>query len=290
MVDWLWTYTSPTGETLSWGAGTIYRPQKLTGLDGFEEVRSSTTDIPRGHGAVPGQHFLPPRMPVFDLKVVANDMTAAREAALKALVPSVSEDGILSWQRPGETARMLYCRPIAAPWPTERHQHVATPKFAFEAADPRMYSSAGKSATLDPYTTSGGVNDPVNDPKDATVSGSDVAVTNAGNVGAPVVLRFYGPTSGTCTGVQLTNRTTGVAIDVQTNIEAGQILTVDMRAFIAATGARVIDLSGSGRYGDWQQTRQAVLIEPGSNLLRFTADGTTTGMSCRVDFADAWIS
>lgn len=291
MTDWLFTYTSPTGGAVSWGPGTDLKVNQIEGLDGFDQVRSSTVEIPRGDGAVPGQHFLSARTPVFGWRVISGDMTAVREAALRGLVRSVSAEGTLQWNRPGETPRLLYCRPLSVNWPTSHPSHVADVKVAFEAADPRMYSAGGKSVTLQPYTAGGGLDFDVEYAKEFTVTGAEKPAANDGNTGSPVVARFYGPTSGTCTAVRLLNTTTGVTLEVATDIVAGQILTVDMRAFVAATGARVIDLSGSGRYGAWSQPREPLLIEPGDdNVLRFEADGTTDGMRCRVDWADSWMS
>lgn len=290
MSDWVWTYTSPSGPEVQWGTGTMIYPHKLTGLDGFDQVRNSTVDIPRGHGGIPGQHYLPPRQPVFDCRVASDDMTAVREQAMKALAPSISTDGTLVWKRLGEATRLLYCRPVSVVWPMGQAYQFAEVKLAFEASDPRMYAGVGRTTTLQPFAASGGVNSPVDDVKDADVSGLEKTAQNDGNAGSPPVIRFYGPSSGTCTGVQLANRTTGVTVDVQTSITAGQILTVDMRALVAATGSRVVDLSGAARYGDWQQPREPLLIGPGSNVLRFTADGDTSDMQCVVSWRDAWIS
>lgn len=293
--DFQWTFTRGA-HSVTFGLDTDLIVRSVEGLDGYDQLRSSTVTIPRGHGGIPGQHYAGVRYPTFRLLAAADsvaDMPTLRDQVMQALAPSTSEDGTLDWITDGMSGtRRLYCRPLVVSWPLDgsRSARLSEAAVTFEAADPRIYSVAGKQVSLDAFSTSGGVNDPVNDPKNVTVSGSDVAVTNDGNTGAPPVIRFYGPTSGTCTGVQLTNRTTGVQIDVQTDIVAGQILTIDVRAFLAATGARVIDLSGSSRYGSWQQTREALLIEPGSNLLRFTADGITTGMSCRVDFADTWLN
>ncbi len=291
MSDWQFTYTSPTGDSVTFGAGTDLALNSIDGLDGFDQARTSTSSIPRGDGAVPGQHFHPERTPVFGWRVISQDMTAVREKALKALTVSRSDEGVLSWQRPGETPRLLYCRPIAAPWPTTHPSHVADVKVAFEAADPRMYSAEGKQVTLQPYTAGGGLDYTVDYAKEFTVTGLEKSASNVGNAPAPTVLRFYGPSSGTCTAVRLTNVTTGVELEVVTDIVPGQILTVDVRAFVASTGARVVDLSGSGRYGSFSQPRLPLMIEPGDvNVLRFDGSGTTDGMRCLVNWSDCWLS
>lgn len=295
MADYVWTYTAPDGGTVSFGDGQLAEVLQISGLDGFDNVRSSTTDIPRGHGGVPGKHFLPPRAPVFRLEAIEATqagLESTRQQLVDGLTVSTDVAGTLQWERPGQAARLMFCRPVSVVWPTDSREIglAAEPRVAFEAADPRMYAAAGKTVRLEPYTAGGGLDFTVEYAKEFTVTGLDKAASNGGNVGCPPVVRFYGPTSGTCTGVQLLNRTTGVTLDVQTSITAGQTLTVDMRAFVASTGARVVDLSGASRYGDWQQPRTPLLIEPGSNVLRFTGDGTTTGMECVVDFADTWLS
>jgi hypothetical protein len=293
--DWVWTYRGPDGTEYAFGDGEDVGVSEIDGLDGYDQVRSSTKPIPRGHGGVPGSHYLPARTPVFKLQATAEtqaELEGWRQAAMDALTPSVDEDGTLTWQRPGQDPRMMFCRPVLLSWPTTADTSAmqADPQVVFEAADPRTYAAVPRSYFLKPYSVSGGINSPVNDIKDAVVTGLEVVATNDGNTGAPPVVRFYGPTTGTCTGVQLLNLTTGVTFDVQTNIVAGQILTVDMRARVAAIGGLVVSLSGSDRYGSWQTPRDALLIARGSNVLRFTGDGTTAGMICRVDYQDAWIA
>lgn len=291
LADFIWEF-AVAGSEFQFGVDTGFELLNVDGLDGWE-TRTASRNIPRGDGQVPGDHFLPGLEPVFRCEVLGTQETVEqlREEWDAGLPLSRSAEGTLTFKRPGTVERFHYARVLARQWPTDARTMGlrVEPTVAFEVSDPRAYSTTRKQEKLQVYAEGGGLNYDVDYAKDWTVTGLDVAVANLGNAGSPPLIRFFGPDTGTCTGVQLRNRTTGVTLDVQTNITSGQTLTVDMRAFIAATGDRVVDLSGANRYGSWQHVREALLIEPGSNLLRFTADGTTTGMECIVQFRDCWL-
>ncbi len=290
-ADFTWTFELADA-SLTFGADTDLEILKVDGLDGWD-ARSSSRPIPRGHGAVGGAHFLPGLEPVFRCEAMGTQerVEELRELWAAGLPISTDDVGTLTFKRPGTDERFHHARVLARHWPTDaRNIGVkAEPTVAFEVNDPRAYATTLKQEKLTPYVEGGGLDFGVDFGVDFTVTGNDGSADNGGNADSPPLIRFFGPDSGTCTGVQLLNRTTGVEIDVQTNITAGQILTFDVRAFVAATGGRVVDLDGANRYGSWQHTREALLIASGSNLLRFTADGATDGMECVVSFRDCWL-
>lgn len=290
LADWTWRFEL-AGDHIDFGDGTDLDIVKVDALDGWD-VRTSSRPIPRGHGMAAGSHFLPGLEPVFTLEAIGDQQQVeqVREVWAAGFIVSQETQGTLTFKRPGTAERFFYARVIARDWPLDAVTNAMDVEstVAFEITDPRAYSTDLHNVHLEPFEASGGLNYPVVDyPKNWTVVGNEKVAHNDGNIGSPPLVRFFGPESGTMNGVQLLNVTTGVLLDVQTDINPGQALTFDVRAFVAATGGRVVDLAGANRYGSWQQPRSPLLIVPGDNLLRFTGDGSTDGARCVVSHRDA---
>lgn len=289
LADWTWRFELE-GDHIDFGDGTDLDIVGVDALDGWD-VRTSSRNIPRGHGMAPGSHFLPGLEPVFHLEAMGDqeEVELLRERWAAGFIVSEETQGRLMFKRPGTDERYFHARVVARDWPLDAagHGQIVESTVAFEITDPRAYSTALKKVQLEPFSASGGLDYPVNYPKNWTVVGNDKVAANGGNIGSPPLIRFFGPDSGTMSAVQLINRTTGVTLDVKTDINPGQTLTFDVRAFVAATGDRVVDLDGANRYGSWQHPRVPLLIEKGDNLLRFTGDGSTDGARCVVSHRDA---
>ena len=295
--------TLPDGQyqygSFLFGTGTNFGIRSIDGLENMT-VRSGDRELPRGHGSVPGPHYVAAKDPVFEL-VVRNGGSAATLAARLAelreafQVDSDAAHRPLTWKRPGMPERVAYLAPIAVAHAEsfETVDRVAFPRVALTAADPRIYSSVVRTVALNPYDPGGGGIDYSWEtyPQDwpAGTPGDGVA-NNAGNSNAYPTLKFYGPTdAGTLTSVSVRNMTTGQLLTVTTAITTGQILQVDNLAHVTGSGAQVVGLDGSSRYGDWQQPREPFVLVPGDNVVRYETVGTTAETQCALVWRDTWL-
>ncbi|MFC5947081.1 hypothetical protein ACFQH9_02160 [Pseudonocardia lutea] len=284
---------------LVFGEGCDVMVNNAEGFEGYE-VRSADSDQPRGDGGLRGLDYVAPRSLSFELSIFEPDGNTygSLYEELWARVrstfrPSRDTDYPLNFKRPGQPERMIMCRPVQL-IRSESYRafnRVGSPPVALRAVDPRIYSATRKSGNVPIYAATGGT---VDFALDYTVdwdagTRTELVVENAGDANAYPLVRFYGPGSGTCTGVRLTNSTTGQVLDISATVTAGQILTADMEAAVTGANRLVISLDGSSRYGDWELPRQAFYLAPGSNTLRFEVTGTSTDVVCNLQWRDTWL-
>lgn len=283
---------------LTFGEGTEYHVNRAEGFEGFE-VRTSDSDQPRGDGAIRGLDYAAPRTVAFELAVIETtsaggvDYEAAWAAVRAAFRPSREDDYPLTFKRPGAPERLIRCRPVQLVRVEEfkRYNTVGFPPVVLRAVDPRIYSAAEQNQNVPVYAASaGGVEYALEYPFDFTGgTQSELAVTNEGTGDAYPLIRFYGPTSGTCSGVTLTNTTNGDVLDIATTISGGQILQADMEAAVTGGNRLVISLDGSSRYGSWTLPRAPFALAPGSNTLRFQVTGSATNVVCGLTWRHTWM-
>ncbi len=283
---------------LTFGAGTDYHVNRAEGFEGFES-RTSDSDQPRNDGGLRGLDYVAPRTVSVELAMVEEDATGSgyetKWANVRsAFVPSLILDYPLSFKRPGQPERQINCRPIQLVR-VEEHKNFnrrGFPPVVLRAVDPRIYSVEEHTGNVPVYSgSSGGIDWSVtNWPVD--FSGGfqvEFPAHNAGTADAYPLVRFYGPIVGTCTGVTLTNTTTGLVLAIATTVTTGQILTADMTAAVNGTNSLVISLGGSSRYGSWTLPRTPFALAPGTNNLKFQVTGTSTDMICNVTWRDTWL-
>lgn len=281
---------------LTFGDGTGYYVDHHEGLEGFD-TRVSDSDQPRNDGGIRGLDYVAPRVVAFTLALGETSDTSyeTRWQALRAaFLPSRSVDLPLTWKRPGQPERIVNCRPIQLTRVQEYLQfdQIGKPPLVLRAVDPRIYSSVQYMANATPYAAVGGGLDwPVgNWPVDYTGGTQNLLVVqNNGTADAFPLIRFYGPITGTCTGVTLTNTTNGTVLQISTTVTTGQILTADMTAAVTGANTSVIDLGGSSRYGSWVVPRTPFNLSPGSNTIKFQVTGTSTDCICNLAWRDTWM-
>jgi hypothetical protein len=278
---------------LTLGVGTHYGIRRIEGLEDVS-ARTNDKELPRGHGSVPGPHYVAAKDPVVDLVIRANGNPVALAERLDRLRRAFDiTDGTprpLAWKRPGHPVRRVLVSPVLVQHAEEFEtvDRVAFPRIALTAADPRIYSEEAHTLTISTFDPAGSGDDYHGEyPKDFpdTVGGEGVAF-NAGSSNAYPLLRFYGPNAGTITTVTLRNLTTGQSLNVVTDIGPGQILTVDNLAHVTGAGTQVVGLNGVNRYGDWQQPRVPFVLPPGDSIVRYEADATT---DCVLLWRDTWM-
>lgn len=273
---------------LTFGRGTTLEVAAVDGLEGAV-MRIADQELPRGHGSVPGPHYVDARTPVVEF--VSLGGTPDREPLHRVLADAFAVQQVsspLEWKADGYPARMVYARPVQLVLPRDL---TSNPKVALTCADPRIYGADLHTLNVPRYTVAGGGLDyPGDYPKNfAAGLVVDAVATNAGAADAYPVLRFYGPTDGgTVTGVTMRNLTTGQVLTVTTPVTSGQILTVDNLARVTGSGDLVVSLDGTSRYGSWVQPRTPFALIPGDNLLRFESAGSSTAVQAVATWRDTW--
>lgn len=271
----------------------------IRGLQDFD-ARIGDTPIPRADGSVPGQHTVKSKEVQLHLLVngvkgsdtLEHDFAAARAAFQRTDTPEQ-----LYFKMPGQDESFIWARCIgrtekkAVETAFGQRQLIAR----LVAADPRIYGSDQKSQTFNIYDgTAGGTNLPLGAGGTGFVvnfsadTSSETILHNAGDAPAYPLIRVYGPITGTCTAVKLTNTTTGQTSTFNTTIATGQTLSIDMRRIITAdpSDTPYVALDGSNRYGDWALPREPFYIAPGDNAIRFEITGTSTNVKCVITYRD----
>lgn len=291
LTDYQWSYNN-----LTFGDGTVYYVDHAEGFEGYE-VRQADSDQPRNDGAIRGLDYVGARTVALTLALgeTADTDYEARWSTLRAaFMPSRSVDLPLVFKRPGQPERYINCRPVQLTRVEEylTYDQIGHPPLVLRAVDPRIYSTTAQNVNATVFApVIGGIDYPIVEwPQEFPAAVQNLAtVVNNGTADAYPLIRFYGPTSGTCTGVVLTNVTNGDVLTVTTTITSGQILTADMTNAVTGSNNLIVSLDGSNRYGSWVVPRSAFRLSPGSNSLKFTVTGTTTDMIANVLWRDTWL-
>src|SRR5690606_25605130 len=127
------------------------------------EVRTSDSDQPRGDGGIRGLDYVAPRTIAFEL--VAWDVgdgdgwtyEATWAAVREALRPSRDTAFPLTFKRPGQPERLIYCRPVSLvrqeQWSTFGRS--GYPPIVLRAVDPRIYSTEVRRGNVGVYSATG---------------------------------------------------------------------------------------------------------------------------------------
>jgi len=267
-----------------------YAPVVVTEVEGLigSEARVGDRDMPRGDGAVPGDHYLAPKTPILTAVVTSRAALGPLRAALRS---SRTVELPLSFGLDGEQLR-VWCRVVGLE--VQHRPGSVHVQIALRASDPRVYAEEQRSVSVPVYVVGGaggaGYHDyPGDYPKDATtVGGAEAVAHNAGDSDAHPLLRVWGPTSGLTSRVTVTNRTNGSVLDVATDVGAGQILTCRMREYVTGrTDERIIEVSGADRYGAWQSRPAPLRLSPGDNVIRLTEEGAAPS-GAALTWQDTW--
>lgn len=148
----------------------------------------------------------------------------------------------------------------------------------FEAAFPFLVSQAQNSQNITLSTGGGGKVPPDTMPMPlAGDSGGVVTIINNGNGIFYPTVRFTGPV----TNPQIKNETTGKYIRLTLTLIAGQYVDIDFKR------KTVTDNFGTNKYstktGDWW------FLQPGNNVLRFTADTYDPSSLATINYRDSYL-
>lgn len=148
----------------------------------------------------------------------------------------------------------------------------------FEAAFPFLVSQAQNSQNINLSTGGGGKVPPDTMPMPlAGDSGGVATIINNGNGIFYPTIRFTGPV----TNPQIKNETTGKYIRLTLTLVAGQYVDIDFKR------KTVTDNFGTNKYstktGDWW------FLQPGNNVLRFTADTYDPSSLVTINYRDSYL-
>lgn len=290
LSDYQFWFGSDSVAGQTFGEGTLLHVERVTGIESVA-VRSGNRPIPRRDGSTPGFNFVESKIITFDCIA---DGGSAYGLALESIKPSTLEVGELHFKLPYLDQRFFRARLVSRSeeiGPTSFNDYPFT--MAFEAADPRAYGNVQRTKSVQIFNSvSGGTDFEIDYEVDFSIAAGDSGLTIATNLGrcpAFPVVRFYGPTVGTCTGVLLENVTNGDSIDVDATILTDQILTVDMDSRVRGEAGLIVSLDGSSRYGSWQLPRNDFSLAVGDNILKLSIDGTSTDVTAVLSWRDTYV-
>jgi hypothetical protein len=251
---------------------------------GSVELRTNDTDRSGAHGTWWGRSWGRGRTITVELEVMGAS-AAALEAAWAPLVAKFAPAdalGVLSWQLPGQAARQVAAELRRWTFPVDVGYALgyATVVAEWYAPDPRIYSAAQTVLSTGLPTLSGGLSFPASAPFvfGTAGSGGSIAATNNGTIETPWVATFTGPL--VAPAIEHSGQSKVLSLS-GASLAAGETLVID-------SAARTVLLNGvASRYSWLAAASQWFTVEPGANVLRFTAaSGSGT---CQIAFRDAWL-
>lgn len=256
------------------GADTAYQVFNFIGLEDMPSVRASDRFRALRHGEHRNDHFLMGRDFVMEM-LVKGETEAGLRSALEDLADAmvIQQDELPFVYRIPQatfTKSRINARIRRRAFPidnTYMHGHLARVALEFHATDPRIYDNVEQSLSTGITEVTSGWSMPWSSPWDlgGTGESSSVTATNAGNRGAPHVVRFNGP----ATRVEVESVEQSKMLEVATTLLDGQFLELD-------TLEQTILLNGTAsRYGDLTAGSNWFDLQPGVNTLVFRS--TTTG-------------
>lgn len=288
------TLGAPDGKTLDMNTGV---PDEhgvewwATAVEGWEAPDVTPVSLPRvgRHGVWVAPSWFRARMVNLKGVLVAPTLADAQRARayLVALANfTVSTGKLVVWEAEPTVIEVRLAGRIKTDWDKSFGKHVEF-EIPLLAADPRRYSFEEQSLTFGtvvtpPDSEGGGFELPLSFPFDfgmaeGTITGGSVAEVG-GTITTPPKFKFRGP----CTAPAITNQTTAQTWRYTGSLAAGETLDVDVdTALVLLNGT-------ANRYWLVDQSSVWWLLQPGTNVLSYTAEGTGSG-DVTVTWRDAWL-
>lgn len=251
----------------------------VSGLDS-PDVRESADDLIGDDGGVHGLFFHGRRPIVLEGQIdnrpspyyvdgagtmlSSNAIRNVRMTKLQRVTNALRSDMQMRWQPDGGVEQYVNVRrqqPLRIAGAFNK-----TFQAAVVAADPRIYATAIDEARF--------------------VVNVEQTVNNGGTMRTPPVATIFGPTSGTMTGIEIHNHTTGEYIVFAPTyaLAPGQYIVVDFanKTVMRESGTNIYDKLVFAS-STWFQ------VEAGDNILAYHGTGTTTGTSMVLRWQDAWV-
>ncbi len=276
------------------GEGTEYMIEQ--GLSGVLDSRMRVGDraTPRGHGFIRGADYADARIIVFTFTISGVPHSERLDDLISNVrtvwAPTPETDHDLLWNLIGTTymmrGRVTRLNIEYSSKSAREGRYRATVEW--RGVDPFIYEGDEQSMVVPIFDSVGGGFDLATDlPLDMTGAiGLTSNLRNEGGFDAYPVIRFQnnGPQ---LSWVDVFNESTGVSLRIDTPVQMGQILVVDMFGYQRGDAGPAIHIDGSSRFGDWTQPRTPSALAPGDNVVRFTTDGTD--VVCRFTWRSTWL-
>jgi hypothetical protein len=304
--------TTPPGDTGYWTGGIIYDAagldiefgqvdsngtawlwQKLAGWDGAPVQGAGVIPRSGDHGAWASPQYFAARTMTLTCTASAQSqyLRDVARAQLQQAVP-VSDLAVLRYDEPiPKQCLMRRSGQLTEAYPTLAD---VTFTIGMVAPDMRKYGTVQKQLPIQavPPGPGGDFVVPFTIPFSLAASTPPAAAyaINEGNFGSPPLAVITGP----CAGPSLANLTTGEQVSwSQTAVPGGQTMTVDFlnsQAWLGAPNAPGLPGQplGGGSYQPADIFSAWWDLDPGSNLLQFSAASRSSGAGCTYYFYDAW--
>jgi hypothetical protein len=260
------------------------------GLSGPTGARSEPWDRAEDHGVVEAaQQFMPARILILEGELWAATLDAVWtdwRLLAAAFYQALSADATVRFQEGAAGPQLEGAVRLAGDVlpPIEGNGANLNYQIMLRAADPVWYSQTEQtSATTGAPSSSGGIPFPIPFPIPfgSGIVGGSVSVVNGGNVETWPRIQLLGPASSPA----FTNSTTGETITFEgLTITSAQTLVVETKKPRSAKVSGT-SVAGSIRWSDSRYPRLAV----GTNVIQFTASGTTAGTQMTVFWRDGYL-
>ena len=284
-----------TFRDLTAGDGTDIQIDNMEGLEGLPGLDGENHPLAGLHGSVPGIWLARDRVITCEYAISAGTATGIRTAlnALRSAMQPTEAEHPLVIDLPELGEVLLFARSTGRTIPSTAAltgRGTVAGILQWVASDPRIYSTTLRTLVIPVFVGSGGLEYPVDYPKDygSVGVGLTTEVPNDGDFDTWPRITITGPSSGTVTPLKIENTTDGTEVSFTAGggltIPAGSTLVVDTHP--ARRVVRFTD--GANRWHTVAGTTWWP-IHPGGAQLRFRATGNTTGVTCTVETRDAYL-
>jgi tail protein len=269
---------------LIFGGDGAYSEINVESVQGLElDVRDEVDPKGARHGSFTFGRFLKERR-----IIVAGDVHGPRTRRvelLQRLAEVFQPDNVdrpFKFQYLDGIVKLVYAKTVRKSTPIDKVAAKSPTPYAVEllAGDPLIYEDATRSLTLQPANVgTSGVPVPVVMPAVFELGPSAFGFAiNAGLIGAPLRVFFYGP----ATNPQLANLETGELLKLNLAIADGDYIEVDV-------GEETVLLNGTAtRITNLDPTSTFFTLGPGTTRLQFIADATGEQTRAMIEWSAAW--
>lgn len=215
------------------GAGTEFRWLNLAGWEDMPQLNRGAARRPAQHGSWPGRDYADERIIIWDGRIrTLPDQIDAAVAALELATPVYDGDDDLPLVIRTINGRTLlaYGRCTARLVPRNRMEAAGRQEITLHwtCSDPRRYSVTEHSTTIPQPDGGTGLTYPLDYPLDYGSGGDSGSrqIVNAGSAAASPIISITGP----CTLPSVVNIGTGIRVELNLTLAAGETVVIDTRA------------------------------------------------------------
>ena len=282
------------------GPGGTAQLTSVDGLTGLPTSRNQDVNRPNAQGMLGGWDFMGNRSITIAAEVTAtggNYMPVNLETLRAALLmstgstggvnPDASQTLTFNLGTSGDRRVAGRVRKLDAPVDvafigSAGQSGIVKVSIMLDCIDPLIYDATTQSSTIGLTIATGGLTFPVTPPFTfGSQSGGNIYAVNNGSIAGPAYMTIAGP----CLNPRVEQKTSGVTLQWNTQLNAGDSLVVDTffgSAILNGTAPR-LDVLAPGSY------ITAFDIQPGTNDIGFYSDDVTDpGGTLTLEWANTW--